>query len=183
MCPQAGPSDPGPEPVQTGKPKIDRERLQGASNKVQNALGKQDCVESVFGKSPGGFLLGRNVGLAANMPSALNVFLGMTHDGPWGRIIFTDLPEGRSAITAATGKTAYSTALNRDVDVEAVSIMNRAFWNKQNDTENALDLLHELGHVLRKMGWSGGQFMDDDVDDDINLANSDSIKKYCGKYL
>jgi hypothetical protein len=52
-------------------------------------------------------------------------------------------------------------------------------WNFTSPQNQALTLLHEMGHVLANMGWTGGLFANDDSDEMINKMNQDFITKAC----
>lgn len=47
--------------------------------------------------------------------------------------------------------------------------------------ENADTILHELGHVLRYLGFKGGDFQQNDNDDTVNQHNSELIRQKCLK--
>ena len=56
-------------------------------------------------------------------------------------------------------------------------------WNLNSDYTNALLLLHEMGHVLENMGWTGGVFQNNDSNPFVNQMNDNFLKTDCGKDL
>jgi hypothetical protein len=55
------------------------------------------------------------------------------------------------------------------------------YWDSGDALENPDTLLHELGHVLRDLGFKGGDFEQNDGDDSVNQHNSSLIRDDCLK--
>jgi hypothetical protein len=100
----------------------------------------------------------------------------------YGKIQFVYNPNDTSvAMTRPTislgnvlGVTATVTKINAGQD-------SSGYWNNGDAVENADTILHELGHVLRFLGFRGGDFQQDDKDDAVNQHNSELIRENCLK--
>jgi len=55
------------------------------------------------------------------------------------------------------------------------------YWDNGDALEKCGPLLHELGHVLRDLGFKGGDFQQNDDDNAVNLHNSSLIRDNCLK--
>jgi RHS repeat-associated protein len=56
---------------------------------------------------------------------------------------------------------------------------DQGFWNYGDNLDNADTILHELGHVLRLLGFTGGDFVQNDGDPKVSHDNDDRIRQNC----
>jgi hypothetical protein len=151
---------------------------------VQAALKNPDCV-GIFGTPPSSYgILGPSLGY-----SALSVFNYLINNND----ISFDLFTGKSAVDIAQTKqtTSILGGLGVTTDVPTITINstttgvpgNAGFWNLSSTTTNAETLLHELGHALYDIGWSGDQIPPDATDDFQEKLNQDTVADKCGPAL
>jgi RHS repeat-associated protein len=57
------------------------------------------------------------------------------------------------------------------------------YWNQGSAYWNGVTILHELGHVLADLGWTGDQILDDSDSADLSRSNTNVIIANCAKYF
>jgi hypothetical protein len=100
----------------------------------------------------------------------------------YGKIQFTYSPNDTNvagtrptfSLSNVLGVTSTVTKINAGQD-------GSGYWNNGDTVENADTILHELGHVLRFLGFKGGDFQQNDKDDAVNQKNSELIREKCLK--
>ncbi len=118
-------------------------------------------------------------GSRADGTPAAQVLSGMLTGAAYGNIEFIYNPND---IFVATTRPAVSPRNLLGVTSTVTKINARegnGYWNKGDSAENANTILHELGHVLRFLGFRGGDFVQSDGDRDVNLKNSALITEKC----
>jgi hypothetical protein len=128
-------------------------------------------------------------------PSALQVFNSIVSGGQYGRIVFGQTQNPAAIATTQASASSITIALS---PLEIVFTYNTIIINNTTNAaytgsqdwnfdlssfDNALTLLHEMGHVLSDMGWTGGLFNDNDGSAFVNQMNDNLLKVNCGSYL
>ena len=152
---------------------------------LDSALSNTDCA-SIFGRSPS-----QMFGTAPNAENVLDSLIGSTGGAtsPYGSIQFTD-PGNGSVAGGILGDSA------------AVTIANHPFWHSfglpssstvyistlvagNNFDTSVLNaettVLHELGHVLSNLNWTGNQILGDVNNPNQSAANDALIQSKCIK--
>jgi RHS repeat-associated protein len=166
-------------------------RRLAAESDVWEALRHPECVNAVFGTAPN---LGSGLFGTGPTPTVQDVFASITSNGTYGNIVFGTPanPDANSqtqpALWSATlilssGQLVftYNTITINNSTNPALAGSNA--WNFASTAQNAITLLHELGHVLSNMGWTGGYFNNDDDNRIINGVNDQWIQLRCAVYF
>jgi len=158
-------------------------RIPGAQTLADAALGQDKCA-AIFGTPPP---LGSGWFGSGPTPTPTQILDSIIAGGTYGSISFTNA--GSTGFVAQTDPSLTSVRLilgtGQIVYTNFTVLINTALnpgtnmWNSGSATDNATTLLHELGHILDFMGWTGGQFVNDDSDASVNLANTKLIQDNC----
>ena len=157
-------------------PSTGRDLLLAIQSTLDNVLSHADCA-SFFGKdSTFNRLFGSPT--AAKVLDAL--FLG---GSKYGSIVFTDdpLPMGAAADTFQDHplRAFFNFPTSSTVKISTLDL-DGYFNTSAHNAE--LIVLHELGHVLYNLAWSG-TIKPDSTSVDASTTNTDNFEKACGKYL
>ena len=52
-------------------------------------------------------------------------------------------------------------------------------WSKASVADNAVTLLHELGHAFKRINGAGGSFIQDDGAEGVSAFNTKIVKESC----
>lgn len=127
-------------------------------------------------------------GQSANGTTASEVLAGLangfngTGPGSYGWIGFYFGPPAKGLYTVAqTRATQYSgTSGNYPQFTIKINLFaNPNSFQNESGTDQAATILHELGHALAILGFTGGQFIDNDTDLSVNAKNTTNILKDC----
>jgi RHS repeat-associated protein len=111
--------------------------------------------------------------------TAAQVFEGKQQGVSWN-IQFSYNPNNENVATTRPtislnnigGFTSFVTKIND-------TFQDSGYWNAGGTTDNAETLIHELGHVLRFLGFKGGDFVQNDNDPAVGLQNDKLIYDKC----
>jgi hypothetical protein len=158
--------------------------LNSIKSTLDAALSNSDCA-SIFG-TPG--FLGGN----ATAAQVLNSLIGGSSQ--YGSIQFVDpdtatpfqkiaLNDFQSAAATVSNHPIWSWFGGRSTSTIYISTLDApgSFNSSTLDAEETI--LHELGHLLANLGWSGDTITNDTNNPTASAANTQKVISACGKYL
>lgn len=145
--------------------------MEAAMQRALKALEIPECA-GVFGTAPGRLKL---LGVTAS-----SVLQGIKtgNGGKYGRIQFED--KGSDWGTAETvpqlpqffmPRILWGRSNKVTITINSYSDGSGQYWNDGDELGNANTVLHELGHLLRFLGFKGGEFVQRDGRESVNEAN------------
>jgi RHS repeat-associated protein len=137
---------------------------------AKKAIANPDCA-ALFGTSTNGLTAADVLGGTAK---GVSWNINFTYDTSPKAAIATTRP-GFNLLTYLSGNRSFVTTIDTASSIQ--------YWDYGDEVENADTLLHELGHVLRFLGFQGGDFVQDDRNDQVNQKNSQDIMDTCLKGL
>jgi hypothetical protein len=147
------------------------ETLEGkALTLAEKAIQNPDCA-ALFGTSKNGL-------------TAAEVLDGTAPGVSWDiKFTYDTFPNASVAQTRPGFNLLTYLSGNRPFVTNIDASSSPGFWDYGDTAENADTLLHELGHMLRFLGFQGGDFVQNDNNDQVNQKNSQLIMDNCLKGL